>query len=58
MDKDKKLTGQPVLSEILDLISSSLITKVSRKYKANRYYKKLALTRTSGKPVVKWFQLL
>jgi hypothetical protein len=43
MDKDKKVTGQPVLSQILNLIDSSLINKVSRKYSANRYYKKLPL---------------
>ncbi len=43
MSKVKEFTGQPVLSQVLDLISSSLINKVNRKYKANRYYKKLPL---------------
>lgn len=42
-DKDKKFTGQPVLSQILNLISSSLINKVTKKHNANRYYKKLPL---------------
>lgn len=39
----KKFTGQPVLSQILNLINSSLISKVNKKYNANRYYKKLPL---------------
>jgi hypothetical protein len=43
MDKDKKFTGQPVLSQILNLVDSSLISKVSRQHKANRYYKRLPL---------------
>ncbi|WP_460767001.1 DUF4372 domain-containing protein [Niabella terrae] len=43
MDKVKEFTGQPVLSQILNLIDSSLIKQVNRKYKANRYYKKLPL---------------
>ena len=43
IDKDKKFTGQPVLSQILILISSSLINKVNKKHNANRYYKKLPL---------------
>src|SRR5664279_4416176 len=42
-DKDKRFAGQPVLSQILDLISSSLIQKANRKHQANRYYKKLPL---------------
>lgn len=41
MDKDKKFTGQPVLSQILNLIDSSLISKVSRQHNVNRYYKRL-----------------
>lgn len=41
MDKVKEFTGQPVLSQILNLIDSSLIKRVTRKYDANRYYKKL-----------------
>lgn len=42
-NKNKSFTEQPVLSEILDVIPSSLITKANRKYQSNRYYKKLAL---------------
>src|SRR6185312_616112 len=42
-DKDKKFTGQPVLSQILDVIPSSLINKANRKHQSNRYYKKLPL---------------
>lgn len=43
MVKDKKFVGQPVLSQILDVIPSSLINKANRKHKANRYYKTLSL---------------
>ena len=42
-DKDKNFTGQPILSQILDVIPSSLIIKANRKYQSNRYYKKLPL---------------
>jgi hypothetical protein len=41
MDKDRNFVGQPILSQILDLIPSSLIYKASRKHQSNRYYKKL-----------------
>lgn len=41
MGEDKKFVGQPVLSQILDLIPSSLIQKANRKHQANRYYKRL-----------------
>ena len=41
MSEDKKFVGQPVLSQILDLIPSSLIHKANRKHQANRYYKRL-----------------
>src|SRR3978361_1404539 len=41
MGEDKKFVGQPVLSQILDLIPSSLIQKANRKHQANRYYKKI-----------------
>lgn len=41
--KDKSFVGQLVLSQILDLIPSSLISKANRKYKANRYYKRIPL---------------
>lgn len=43
MVKDKSFVGQPVLSQILDIIPSSLIYKANRKHQANRYYKKLPL---------------
>jgi hypothetical protein len=43
MHEDKKFVGQPVLSQILDIIPSSLIQKANRKHDANRYYKKLPL---------------
>ncbi len=43
MGKDKSFVGQPVLSQILDVIPSSLIQKANRKHDANRYYKKLPL---------------
>lgn len=43
MDKVKGFTGQPVLSQILDVIPSSLIAKANRKHRSNRYYKKLPL---------------
>src|SRR5678810_682070 len=42
-DKDKSFAGQPILSQILDVIPSSLISKANRKYQSNRYYKKLPL---------------
>ena len=43
MSEDKKFVGQPVLSQILDVIPSSLIYKANRKHNCNRYYKKLPL---------------
>lgn len=43
MDKDKRFVGQPLLSQIFDLIPSSLMAKSARKHKANRYYKALPL---------------
>lgn len=43
MREDKKFAGQPVLSQILDVIPSSLINKANRKHQANRYYKRLPL---------------
>jgi hypothetical protein len=43
LDKDKSFAGQPILSQILDVIPSSLISKASRKHKANRYYKRIPL---------------
>jgi hypothetical protein len=41
--KDKRFIGQPILSQILNTIPSSLIHKANRKHKANRYYKSLPL---------------
>jgi len=43
MPEDKKFPGQPVLSQILDTIPSSIINAANRKHKANRYYKRLPL---------------
>jgi hypothetical protein len=43
MIKDKGFVGQPVLSQVMDLIPSSLISKANRKHKANRYYKRIPL---------------
>jgi hypothetical protein len=43
MSEDKKFAGQPVLSQILDVIPSSLIKKANKKHQANRYYKRLPL---------------
>lgn len=43
MSEVKKFPGQPVLSQILDVIPSSLINAANRKHKANRYYKRLSL---------------
>ena len=42
-DKDKSFAGQPILSQVLDVIPSSLINKANRKHQSNRYYKKLPL---------------
>ena len=43
MGEIKKFSGQPVLSQILDVIPSSIINAANRKHKANRYYKRLPL---------------
>jgi hypothetical protein len=43
MGEVKKFSGQPVLSQILDVIPSSVIHGANRKHKANRYYKRLSL---------------
>ena len=43
MSESKKFLGQPILSQILDVIPSSLITQSERKHRANRYYKRLPL---------------
>jgi len=42
-NKDKNFVGQPVLSQILDLLPSSLIQKANRQHQSNRYYKRLPL---------------
>jgi hypothetical protein len=41
--EDKKFAGQPVLSQILDTIASSIINAANRKHKANGYYKRIPL---------------
>lgn len=43
MDKSKSSVGQPILSQILDTIPSSIINTANRKHKANRYYKRIPL---------------
>lgn len=42
-DKDKRFIGQPILSQILNQIPSTLIHQANRKHQANRYYKSLPL---------------
>lgn len=42
-NKDRKFTGQPILSQILNVIPSSLIHQANRKHKSDRYYKTLSL---------------
>lgn len=41
MGEVRKFAGQPVLSQILDVIPSSIIQAANRKHKSNRYYKRL-----------------
>lgn len=41
MDKGKSFVGQPILSQLLNAIPSSLIHKANRKHGASRYYKRL-----------------
>ncbi|MHA4812679.1 IS4 family transposase [Flavitalea flava] len=43
MGEDKKFSGQPVLSQILDVVPNSIIYAANRKHKSNRYYKRLPL---------------
>jgi hypothetical protein len=43
MSEVKKFPGQPVLSQILEVIPGSIINAANRKHKSNRYYKKLPL---------------
>jgi hypothetical protein len=42
-DKDKRFIGQPILTQLLRQISSSLIHRANRKHNFNRYYKRLSL---------------
>lgn len=42
-NKYRSFAGQPILSQILDIIPTSIIYKANRKYKANKYYKTLPL---------------
>ena len=41
MSKSNEFPGQPVLSQILNLIPARIINSATRKHKSNRYYKKL-----------------
>ena len=41
MVENRKFPGQPVLSQILDVIPSAVINAAIRHHKSNRYYKKL-----------------
>jgi hypothetical protein len=43
MDKAKKFSGQPILSQILSCIPKSLIEEIAAKHRANYYYKALPL---------------
>ncbi len=43
MGEVKKFSGQPILSQILDVVPSSVINSANRKHNSNRYYKKLPL---------------
>jgi hypothetical protein len=43
MGEVRKFPGQPVLSQILDVVPNSIINAANRKHKSNRYYKKLPL---------------
>jgi hypothetical protein len=43
MGKNKKFVGQPILSQILSCIPTSLIKQAARKHSSNRYYKRIPL---------------
>lgn len=43
MLENRKFPGQPVLSQILNVIPSAAINAASRSHKSNRYYKKLSV---------------
>jgi hypothetical protein len=41
MSKNKKFVGQPILSQILSCVSTSLIKQSAQKHNSNRYYKRI-----------------
>jgi hypothetical protein len=41
MSEGKKFVGQPILSQIISCIPTTLITKAVKKHNSNRYYKKI-----------------
>lgn len=43
MDKGKSFVGQPILSQILNCIPSTIIYQANRKHNSNRYYKRIPL---------------
>jgi hypothetical protein len=43
MSEVKKFPGQPILSQILDVVPNAIIHAANRKHKSNRYYKRLPL---------------
>lgn len=43
MGKNKKFVGQPILSQILSCIPTSLIKQAAQKHNSNRYYKRIPL---------------
>jgi len=43
MGESKSFSGQPVLSQILDVIPSAIINAANKKHQSNRYYKRLPL---------------
>lgn len=40
MNKSKNFSGQPIISQVLKFISSSLITRTAKKHQSDRYYKR------------------
>lgn len=43
MSEIKRFSGQPILSQILDVVPTAIIHAANRKHKSNRYYKRLPL---------------
>lgn len=43
MNEGNKFVGQPILNQILDIISNAVLVKAIKKHNANRYYKKIPL---------------